>query len=92
MVECWIDQPIKIRPWCDHIWCFDHGHWRLCWTSVRSIPLKRNKIITIMFYRLHTEILEFGKLEKRIVDPTLSQSNYREVGLFLVDIGYCKKT
>ena len=53
---------------------------------------KWNEIISIIFYRLHTEILEFGKLENRIIDPTLPPSNYREVGLFLVDIGYCKKT
>ena len=45
-----------------------------------------------LIFRLQTEIWEIETLENRIVAPALTQDHYREVGLFLVDKGYCKKT
>ena len=43
-------------------------------------------------FSLQTEIWEIETLENQIIAPTLPHYNYREVGLFLVDGGYCKKT
>ena len=43
-------------------------------------------------FRLQTEIWEIQTLENQIISPTLPDGDYREVGLFLVDVGYCKKT
>ena len=50
-----------------------------------------NLIFRLQFVCL-TEIWEIETLENRIVAPTLTREHYREVGLFLVDKGYCKKT
>ena len=41
-------------------------------------------------FRLQTEIWEIETVENRVIAPSLPHSNYREVGLFLVDKGYCK--
>ena len=43
-------------------------------------------------FRLETEILDIETYEHRIIAPTLRNNFYREAGLFLVDIGFCKKT
>ena len=45
-----------------------------------------------LIFRMLTEVWEIETLENRIIAPTLPDNYYREVGLFLVDIGYCKKT
>ena len=37
-----------------------------------------------------TELWELDSFESQIINPTLS-TNYRNLGLFLVDIGYCSK-
>jgi hypothetical protein len=41
--------------------------------------------------RLQTEVWELETLANRIIAP-IFYHNYQELGLFLVDIGYCKKT
>ena len=43
-------------------------------------------------FRLRTEIWDIEAAGNKIVAPTLASGAYREVGLFLVDVGYCKKT
>ena len=42
-------------------------------------------------FRNPTEIWKIEKLESQIIAPSLKDPDYREMGLFLVDIGYCKK-
>jgi len=44
-----------------------------------------------LIFRLETEIWEIETLENQIISPTLTDNDYREVGLFLVDVGFCKK-
>ena len=43
-------------------------------------------------FRLRTEIWDIEAAGNKIVAPTLASGADREVGLFLVDVGYCKKT
>ena len=50
-----------------------------------------NEINWLIYSSVQTEIWEIETLGNRIVAPTLPDNRYREVGLFLVDIGYCKK-
>ena len=45
-----------------------------------------------LIFRLQTEIWEMETLDNRIIAPTLTDEHYRDVGLFLVNIGYCKKS
>lgn len=46
-----------------------------------------------IFIRLITELWEMETQERRLIAPTLPHNHYASgIGLFLVDIGYCKKT
>ena len=44
------------------------------------------------YFRLDTEIWEIETLEQRIIAPKLKNGQYRDVGLFIVETEYCKKT
>ena len=57
------------------------------------VDSKLNQCIRMnLIFRMLTEVWEIKTLENRIIAPTLPDNCYREVGVFLVDIGYCKKT
>ena len=46
-----------------------------------------------IFLRLMTELWEMETQVRRLIAPTLPDSDYAfGFGLFLVDIGYCRKT
>ena len=46
-----------------------------------------------IFIRAMTELWEMEKLERQLIAPTLPYDAYSYgFGLFLVDIGYCRKT
>ena len=53
-----------------------------------SFPIKNDKSYLL---RNPTEIWKIEKLESQIIAPYLEDPDYREMGLFLVDIGFCKK-
>ena len=46
----------------------------------------------LIFSRLAAEIWDLETLSNRIIEPTLSFNDYRELALFMVDKDYCEKS